>query len=163
MTKITKILFIPGIIIAIIGVIVVYLKNNEKTPVAEIVMKMATYDKSSGKILDLDTKQNSRYFGRLQFYTKPNSKNMSESLVCVQQAQAVDKIDLYMPDMGHGSQPPTIHSVDIPRNMMSKSSSEIHLGCFKLENMQLFMTGDWQVRVFYNDGYLGIFDIQIME
>ncbi len=163
MPKISKILFIFGVIVSIIGFIILYFKNNEKIPVTEIIMKMATYDKNSGKVLELESNQNTKYFGRLQFFTKPNSKNMSESLVCVQQAKIVDKIDLYMPDMGHGSQPPTIHSVDIPKNIMTKASSEIYLGCFKLENMQLFMTGAWQVRVFYHDGYLGVFDIQITE
>ena len=67
-------------------------------------MKMATYDKNSEKVLELTPNQNTKYFGWIAVFTNQILK-YEESLVCVQQAKIVDKIDLYMPDMGHGSQP----------------------------------------------------------
>ncbi|WGL59568.1 hypothetical protein QEJ31_13640 [Pigmentibacter sp. JX0631] len=163
MSNFTKIFLLLGIIVAVIALVLLFFKKGETKPLIEISMHLATYDKKSGNVENLSPNHNQKAFGILQFFSKPNSKNMSQSILCVQDHQIVDKIDLYMPDMGHGSQPPTIEKTDIPSNIRSKASSEIQLGCFKLDNMQLFMTGDWQIRVFYQNGNLGLFDLKIIE
>lgn len=163
MTKMTKIMFVFGLIVAVTGVIIIFSKKNEIPPALEIAMKVAAYDKQSGKTLELQPNQSGISYGIVQFVTQPNSKNMSTALLCVQQSKLVDKVDLYMPDMGHGSQPPTIQSIEIPANIKTKAPNGNDLGCFKVENMQLFMTGPWQMRVFYQNGILGYFDISIAE
>ena len=163
MSNFTKISLLLGIIVAVIALVLLYLKKGETKPLIEIPMHLSTYDKKTGNIENLSTNQNLKVFGVLQFFSRPNSKNMSQSILCVQDHQIVDKIDLYMPDMGHGSQPPTTEKIEIPGKIRSKASTEIQLGCFKLDNMQLFMTGDWQIRVFYQNGNLGLFDLKIIE
>ena len=163
MSKFTKMSLLLGIIVAFIALVLLYLKKTEAKPLIEIPMHLSAYDKRTGNIENLSANKASKAFGVLQFFSKPNSKNMSQSILCVQDHQIVDKIDLYMPDMGHGSQPPTIEKIEMPSNIRSKASSEIQLGCFKLDNMQLFMTGDWQIRVFYQNGNLGLFDLKIIE
>lgn len=163
MTKISKIILILGILIGIIGAVLVYLKNKEKPLNFEYSMKTSTYNKNAGKVLDVNPSIPPKYLGTLQFKTKPNSKNMASALICVEQYKNIEKVDLYMPDMGHGSQPPTVVAGQVPANLQSQASEGIGFGCLTLDNMQLFMTGLWQVRVFYFDGSVGLFDFQIGE
>jgi len=163
MTKISKIILILGILIGIVGIVLVYLKNKQKPLDYEYNMKTSSIDKNSGKVLDVSPSISSKYLGTLQFKTKPNSKNMAQALLCVEQYKNVEKVDLYMPDMGHGSQPPTVNQASLPSNLQSQASEGIGFGCLSLENMQLFMSGLWQVRLFYKDGTVGLFDFQILE
>lgn len=150
-----------GMIVLIVGVILIFIKNKEKPLSFEYSMETADYDKVTGKVSQVDRESPSKYIGMLQFVTKPNSKDMAAALVCAEQIAKVEKVDLYMSDMGHGSQPPILSKGNIPANLKNHSSSEIGFGCLNITSMQLFMPGNWQVRLFYNDGKVGLFHIDV--
>lgn len=91
----------------------------------------------------------------------PNSQNMAKGVMCVQNSSQLDKVDLYMPDMGHGSQPPVVKKADVPSQYKEIGKSLPDFGCFQLESMQFFMSGHWQVRVFFKDQMMGYFDVKV--
>ncbi len=91
----------------------------------------------------------------------PDSQNMASGIVCVENAPSVNKIDLFMPDMGHGSEPPKVTSSPVPKEFFKYNNSVPNFGCYTIESMQLFMPGMWQVRVFYKEGAMGIFTVNL--
>ncbi|APJ03529.1 hypothetical protein [Silvanigrella aquatica] len=161
MSKFPKIILIFGIFVLIIGAIFISIKKQEKPVDFEYSMKTGDYDKATGKVTHQDSVDPSKYLGMLQFNAKPDSKNMATALVCAEQVAKIEKVDLYMPDMGHGSQPPTVAKGNIPSNLQSQAGSGIGFGCLNISNMQLFMPGLWQVRLFYSDGKVGLFNVEI--
>ena len=163
MSKISKILTVLGVIALIIISIFKFIKRQEKPVDFEYSMITSDYDKESGKVSQVEPSNSSKYLGLLQFKSKPDSKNMASALICAEQVAKIDKVDLYMPDMGHGSQPPTVAKGEIPSNLQSHASEGIGFGCLNIGSMQLFMPGSWQVRLFYNDGKVGLFNIEIKE
>ena len=163
MSKIAKILTVLGVFVLLLISIYKFINRQEKPVDFEYSMITANFDKVSGKVSQEDSSNQAKYLGLLQFKSKPDSKNMASALVCAEQASNIDKVDLYMPDMGHGSQPPTVSKGDIPSNLKSHASEGIGFGCINIGSMQLFMPGIWQVRLFYHDGKVGLFNIDIKE
>lgn len=89
-----------------------------------------------------------------------NSKMMATGVLCVEDANQVTKVDLFMPDMGHGSQPPKVTPTSLPEELSGDGRGP-HFGCLKVESMQLFMPGLWQMRVFYQSGAVGLFNLDV--
>lgn len=93
----------------------------------------------------------------------PNSQEMVNGIVCLENAPNLDKVDLYMPDMGHGSEPPKVTAVHTPDELLKYQKEVPHFGCYLVESMQLFMPGTWQVRIFYKNGATGLFTIDLKK
>ena len=91
----------------------------------------------------------------------PNSQDMANGLLCLENAKNLEKVDLFMPDMGHGSEPPKVTPIGVPEEFSKYNKTGSNFGCYSVESMQLFMPGSWQVRVFYKDGIIGIFSINL--
>lgn len=163
MSKILKTITVLGVFVLIILSIFKFIKRQEKAINFEYSMTTSNYDKKTGNVLQEDALNPSKYLGLLQFKSKPDSKNMASALICAEQVAKIEKVDLYMPDMGHGSQPPTVSAGKIPSNLQSHASEGIGFGCLNIENMQLFMPGSWQVRLFYSDRKVGLFQVEIKE
>jgi hypothetical protein len=68
-----------------------------------------------------------------------------------------------MPDMGHGAQPPIVKHGVIPSNLKHHTTDGMELNCMNVVNMQLFMPGLWQIRLFYNNGKVGLFNVELSE
>jgi hypothetical protein len=163
MSKISKFMFILGVLVLVLGIVLVYIKNKEKPVHFEYYMKSASYDKKTGKIFLNDENSHEELLGLLQFVKKPNSKDMASALVCAEHAANISKIDLYMPDMGHGAQPPIVKHGAIPSNLKHHTTDGMELNCMNVVNMQLFMPGLWQIRLFYNNGKVGLFNVELSE
>ena len=73
----------------------------------------------------------------------------------------LSKVDLYMPNMGHGSEPPKVTTHDVPQELSQFSKKTNGFGCYLVDSMQLFMPGKWQVRAFYKNGDEGIFNLEV--
>ncbi len=140
----------------LVAIIILYKKNffhKEKNEVAYF-MDTTSEQKNSA--------QQTKLFGTLIMTSGlPNSENMASGLLCVENSKNLEKVDLYMPDMGHGSEPPILTSTHTPNNFLEYSKTKSHFGCYSITSMQLFMPGLWQVRVFYKDGVTGIFSIKL--
>jgi hypothetical protein len=93
----------------------------------------------------------------------PNSHDMANGIVCMENVNSLDKVDLFMPDMGHGSEPPKVTSIATPHEFLKFNQSVPNFGCVSVDSMQLFMPGTWQVRVFYKDGTIGIFSLDLKK
>jgi hypothetical protein len=92
-----------------------------------------------------------------------NSQDMANGLLCIENANNLEKVDLFMPDMGHGSEPPKVTPANVPSELSHYRKTTAHFGCFAVESMQLFMPGTWQVRAFYKDGVVGIFTLDLKK
>ena len=95
----------------------------------------------------------------------PDSQNMANGFLCLEQASQLEKVDLYMPDMGHGSEPPKVTQISVPAQFAKYNSSIANLGCYSIESMQIFMPGTWQVRIFNKgkEGAVGIFTLNLLK
>lgn len=100
--------------------------------------------------------------GDLILSTKPTSKDMVSGTICLEQISKVTKVDLFMPDMGHGSAPPEVSKTTIP-DAFSDQKDKPDFGCLQVDHMELFMPGLWQVRVFHDNGVFGIFDLNLQK
>lgn len=103
--------------------------------------------------------------GRLGIQSKEiTSQTLMQGVVCVNNAENVSKIDLFMPDMGHGSSPPVLSkSTVIPKTLSIESQQATDFGCFNISKMEMFMPGLWQVRVFYKSGELAYFNVPVKD
>ena len=91
-----------------------------------------------------------------------SSKEPLNGVLCVSEAESVKTIDLYMPDMGHGAAPPKTNKTSRPAELVKNDlDQDKSVGCFELTGMQMFMSGLWQVRVFYNNGVIGLVDVTL--
>lgn len=91
-----------------------------------------------------------------------NSTTLLQGVLCVTHASEVSNVDLFMPDMGHGSSPPVLSKFDlVPAPLNIDSQDKPDYGCFQLSKMEMFMPGLWQVRVFYKNGETGLFDVNL--
>lgn len=163
MLKFNRLIIFLGIIVLIIGAILVFYLNNKKSLEFNYSMLTKLYDEKTGEVIMDTEKLPNHYFGLLQFKTKPNTKDMAQAIVCAEDISNVNKVDLYMPEMGHGSQPPMVANDSVPTNLREHVSKRNGFGCLKIENMQLFMPGLWQVRIFYKNGTVGLFHLDILE
>ena len=162
MSKISKIILIFGIVVAMVGGILLLIKSKNSSSHFEYTMATVTYDKKSGTVNPSSEKAtHSKYLGMLVFMAQPDSKIMATALACVEEVANVEKVDLYMPDMGHGSQLPTVSLAEVPKNLKILASAGIGFGCLNIGSMQLFMAGLWQVRLFYKNGYVGLFNVEV--
>jgi len=107
--------------------------------------------------------QGDRNLGKLGIQSPEiNAQTMLTGTLCVANPEDVSKIDLYMPDMGHGSAPPLVSKSNlIPKSLRKEFKTKEDYGCFKLSKMEMFMPGLWQVRVFYQNGENGYFEINL--
>lgn len=97
-------------------------------------------------------------FGTLFFPDHPpTTATKATAQLCLEQASLFEKADLYMPDMGHGSEPLGVQRIDPPPALASLASGYADFGCYTVTNMAFFMPGTWHVRVFYKDGVAGFF------
>jgi len=78
---------------------------------------------------------NSAVCAHLMFPKTPNSTDESQFILHFVTNQAITnlKVALWMPDMGHGSSPVTIKSIDNNH--------------YQVSNAYFIMSGDWEVRV----------------
>lgn len=102
-------------------------------------------------------------FGKLILAANPISKDMASGTLCLDGISKVKKVDLFMPDMGHGSAPPMVSVMDTPKSFFIEKQGKKDFGCLKIERMELFMPGLWQVRVFSDVGQMGYFDLNLAE
>jgi hypothetical protein len=91
----------------------------------------------------------------------PISQEMSNGFLCIENMSQLDKVDLFMADMGHGSEPPKVTHISTPSELLRYQNTVTDFGCFSIESMQLFMPGTWQVRVFYKNNTMGIFTLNL--
>ena len=106
----------------------------------------------------------SKLFGNLEITSGMlDSRAMANSILCIENSDNFSKLDLFMPDMGHGSAPPKVTEISIPSDFIQKAKTVSQLGCFSVEGMQLFMPGLWQVRVFYKDDTIGLFNLNLKK
>jgi len=104
----------------------------------------------------------SKLFGTLIITSgTPNSQDMANGFLCLDNGKNIEKVDLYMPAMGHGSEPPKVTPAAIPKEFAKYDKEGSNFACYSIESMQLFMPGSWQVRAFYKDGIMGIFSIDL--
>ncbi len=112
--------------------------------------------------MQMSKKGESKSFGIfLAQGTHFTSRDMANGVLCLERAADVEKIDLFMPDMGHGSEPPVVSQVSVPKELINYGLNMPNYGCFSIKKMQLFMPGLWQLRVIFKDKNLGIFNINI--
>lgn len=106
---------------------------------------------------------NSENVGMLGIQSKElNSQTLLQGVLCVGQASEVVKVDLFMPDMGHGSSPPVLSKTkELPPALNVDSPNKVDYGCFNISKMEMFMPGLWQVRVFYKTAKPGIFNVNL--
>lgn len=149
MKKSQKILGSIVLFTVIAGAFATYFYKNKKSAVYTYSMKTVPEQKSEP------------LFGTLLLTALPTSKNMSFGTLCLDHVQNVKKVDLFMPDMGHGSAPPIVSQTKIPDQLSDKEKGNTDFGCLKIDSMQLFMPGLWQVRVFDDHGVVGIFDLDL--
>lgn len=163
----SKWFFIILILSTSITGIVIYKRFNfhkNKNEVAYIMQtsqnqNMPTNTRDNNKSVIVNSK---KIFGNLIITNGvPSSQDMASGVLCIENSSNLEKVDLYMPDMGHGSEPPKVTSIKIPIDFVNYSKSVPNFGCYSVESMQLFMPGIWQVRVFYKDGNTGIFTIEL--
>ncbi len=93
--------------------------------------------------------------------TELTSQTLLSGTLCVGEASKISKIDLYMPDMGHGSSPPVVSKTAKVPSKLKAYSTKTDYGCYNISKMEMFMPGLWQVRVFYENGNSGTFDITL--
>lgn len=87
--------------------------------------------------------------GALSFSTDCVTVTTSTSLFCANTSGLAKKADLWMPEMGHGSSPTRL--------------SEAADGCTKIDEMDFFMAGKWEVRVTSSQNELFVFPINVCE
>ncbi|KAB8033798.1 hypothetical protein [Fluviispira multicolorata] len=165
MTKISKVLLILGLLVAGISAFVFNKKTEKKQEPQQLTMITKIYNKETGKVEETASHSPENYFGTISFLGgEPNSKNMAQAIFCADQIAEIEKVDLYMPDMGHGSQPPTVaEHKEIPALLKDKAAANPYFGCLHISSMQLFMPGLWQVRAFYKNDTVGIIDITLKD
>lgn len=96
--------------------------------------------------------------------TEISSETLMYGFICVNYASDVSKVDLFMPDMGHGSSPPVVSKLDeIPKGFKIPSTQASDYGCFNISKIEMFMPGIWQVRVFYKSHSEGIFTVDVKK
>ncbi len=93
----------------------------------------------------------------------PTSLDMVNGVLCLENSSHLDKVEIYMPDMGHGGEPPKVTATNIPKELVKYKQSIADFGCYSIESMQLFMPGLWQVRPFYKDGAMGVFNVDLKK
>ncbi|BBH52901.1 hypothetical protein [Fluviispira sanaruensis] len=176
MAKITKILLIVGLLVGAFAVVLLNRKKDTEVKSEksnELSMTTKIYDKATGKVDEAPSHSPESYFGSLSFIgSEPNSKDMAQAILCVDQVADIEKIDLYMPDMGHGTQPPVVNKHEdisvafkdkISAALKEKAAANPYFGCIHISAMQLYMPGLWQVRVFYKNDTVGLFDFNIKD
>ncbi|WP_186643792.1 hypothetical protein [Fluviispira vulneris] len=176
MAKITKILLIVGLLVGAIAVLLLNRKKDTEVKSEksnELLMTTSIYNKETGKLDEAPSHTPESYFGSLTFIgNEPNSKDMAQAILCVDQVADIEKIDLYMPDMGHGTQPPVVNKHEdmpvaykdkISDKLKEKAAANPYFGCVHISSMQLYMPGLWQVRVFYKNDTVGLFDFNIKD
>ncbi|MES2615125.1 MAG: hypothetical protein V4591_06910 [Bdellovibrionota bacterium] len=155
------------VLVFLIGAAAVYYKtsrmrkaNNEVAYLMQTVAAPTTTPNSP----TTNTNTAPKLFGSLLITNGiPNSQNMANGVLCLENANNLDKVDLFMPDMGHGSEPPKVTPTDAPKELLNYQKTVPHFGCYLVESMQLFMPGVWQVRAFYKDGTSGIFTLDLKK
>jgi hypothetical protein len=143
----TKMIVGIGAIVALLASILLFFKNKKENERFLYIMEPAPL------------------YGVLHI-TSPvlTSRQMLEGILCVENVSDVSKIDLFMPDMGHGSQPPVVaRSYGIPSEFLAGSQGKKDFGCYKVSQMQLYMSGLWQVRVLYKNKTMGTFSVQLED
>lgn len=94
--------------------------------------------------------------------TELNSQTLLQGVLCVNHSSDVIKVDLFMPDMGHGSSPPVLSKMNNTPSMLDfENAKKFDYACFHISKMEMFMPGLWQVRVFYKSGDIGVFDVNL--
>jgi hypothetical protein len=71
--------------------------------------------------------------GALHFSEDKVTASTQSALFCSNEKSALNEALLWMPDMGHGSSPTSLLPADD--------------NCFEVNNLDFFMTGNWEVRV----------------
>lgn len=145
MKKWKKLLW-AAVALALIAVIAHFLKKSEHHSTVYQMFQKDGNGKVQGELLIIS--------GEL------SSKVMATGVLCLEDANQVNKVDLFMPDMGHGSQPPKVTPTSLPTELSGEGKGA-RFGCLKVEGMQLFMPGLWQVRVFYQSGASGFFNLDV--
>ncbi len=155
-----KIFLLLGILVFILGAVFLLLKKQDSF---RYNMKTFFYDENTLAVLKTlpssQQKMPPDYTGTLKLTAKPQSQIMSSGILCLEHAAEIKKIDLYMPQMGHGSTPPVVTPQKDSHDTTNPSSQK----CFELSSLQFFMPGVWQVRVFYEKNILGIFELSLEE
>lgn len=154
-------------LILVIASSVYYVQNNRSKNASSFQNEMQTFifNKENQKVEAPSPPSSTVHMGQLIFINgAPKSTSMAEALLCSDHSSSIEKVDLYMPDMGHGSQPPTVApEKNIPKELQFALSQDSTFACLSIKNMQLFMPGLWQVRAFYNDGTVGVFNVNLKE
>jgi len=156
-------LLLAVVVLVVVAISVLMRKPTEKPVSVANQMQTQSYDKVTYKVGSLRPANSPAHFGTIEFTNgKPVSANMAKAILCADHVGDIAKVDLYMPDMGHGSQPPVVaKALTIPTQLQEQAAQDKSFGCLTVESMQLFMAGLWQVRAFYNDGTVGIFDVSL--
>jgi hypothetical protein len=107
--------------------------------------------------------KNSENIGKLWIQSDEiSSDTLMLGVLCVSHASDVSKVDLFMPDMGHGSSPPVVVKLDhVPEVLNILPINHSDYGCFKISKIEMFMPGVWQVRVFYKSYMESVFTIDV--
>lgn len=165
MTKTTKLIITMGSIVSVIGLILLFNKQTAIKETKNYLMINKIFDKNNEEIDEKSVQSPENYFGQLTFIGgEPNSKDLAQAIMCADQVNEIEKVDLYMPDMGHGSQPPQVSPYnEVPEELATKAKENPFFGCIHISQMQLYMPGLWQVRVFYKDGTVGLFSLNLAE
>lgn len=159
----SKLFFIILIVVIIVSVLI-YKKYHSNKADNEVAYLMLTTNGQNSPANNA-TKNNAtpkKLFGTMILISgKANSQDMANGIVCLENAKDLDKVDLFMPDMGHGSEPPKVTPINVPNEFSKYNKTISNFGCYSVESMQLFMPGFWQVRIFYKDGTMGIFGLNL--
>lgn len=84
---------------------------------------------------------------KLRFDATPNTNDPAAAALCTPAGLSLKHASLWMPDMGHGSAPVKVQQVTAT--------------CSKLTNLQFIMGGSWDVRLEFNDGDKGLFQVDV--
>jgi hypothetical protein len=94
--------------------------------------------------------------GFLYFADKPSTAKQMVAHLCLRDSRALQGLDTWMPDMGHGS---GALGWSIDANFGPNPFAGDPLSaCYMVKGIQLTMPGHWQIRVKYNDNSMGVFD-----
>lgn len=123
------------------------------------------YRKNKAQFVFLINNHSAEIDGKLWIQSKElRSDTLMTGILCVTHATDVVKVDLFMPDMGHGSSPPVVKKSDqIPKELEMGHLNSLDYGCFNISKIEMFMPGLWQVRVFYKSYEEAIFAVDIKE
>ena len=87
----------------------------------------------------------------IKFLSTPILVGFTSARICGADSKNIKKINLFMPEMHHGSSIPTI------------TKDESSPDCLKINNMDFFMEGHWNVRIFYKNGSKCIVSVDVKK